>query len=139
MLDKEEMKNSEQVENTEKVLEREEDKEVGKVDEFVEDEKTLENIKEEANDSIEEDKKEKTVEQDLSKDKLSFLQYFKEGIKNTLGIFIVSIGGLAVVGLILRYIVGFYVKDAWGMLFIVYLVISLFYPYIKSKFHKKNK
>ncbi|MGO5065565.1 MULTISPECIES: DNA-binding protein [unclassified Clostridium] len=139
MLDKEEMKNSEQVENTEKVLEREEDKEVGKVDEFVEDEKTLENIKEEANDSIEEDKKEKTVEQDLSKDKLSFLQYFKEGIKNTLGIFIVSIGGLAVVGLILRYIVGFYVKDAWGMLFIVYLVISLFYPYIKSGFHKKNK
>ncbi|NFA61595.1 DNA-binding protein [Clostridium sporogenes] len=139
MLDKEEMKNSEEVENTEKVLEREEDKEVDKVDDFVEDEKTLENTKEEANDSIDEDKKEETVEQDLLKDKLSFLQYFKEGIKNTLGIFIVSIGGLAVVGLILRYIVGLYVKDAWAMLFIVYLVISLFYPYIKSKYHKKNK
>ncbi|ENK1242836.1 DNA-binding protein [Clostridium botulinum] len=139
MLDKEEMKNSEQVENTEKVLEKEENKEVGKVDDFVEDEKTLENEKEKVNDSIEKDKKEETVEHNISKDKLSFFQYFKEGIKNTLGIFIVSIGGLAVVGLILRYIVGLYVKDAWGMLFIVYLVISLFYPYIKSKFYKKNK
>ncbi|KOR27085.1 DNA-binding protein [Clostridium sp. L74] len=139
MLDKEEMKNSEQVENTEKVLEKEENKEVGKVDDFVEDEKTLENEKEKVNDSIEKDKKEETVEHNISKDKLSFFQYFKEGIKNTLGIFIVSIGGLAVVGLILRYIVGLYVKDAWGMLFIVYLVISLFYPYIKSKFNKKNK
>ncbi|EJP6471084.1 DNA-binding protein [Clostridium botulinum] len=139
MLDKEEMKNSEEVENTEKVLEREEDKEVDKVDDFVEDEKTLENTKEEANDSIEEDKKEETLGQNISKDKLSFFQYFREGIKNTLGIFIVSIGGLAVVGLILRYIVGFYVRDAWGMLFIVYLVISLFYPYIISKFNKKNK
>lgn len=138
MLDKEEIKNSEEVENTEKVLEREEDKEVDKVDDFVEDEKTLENTKEEANDSIEEDKKEETLGQNISKDKLSFFQYFKEGIKNTLGIFIVSIGGLAVVGLILRYIVGLYVKDAWAMLFIVYLVISLFYPYIKSKFHKKK-
>ncbi|NFV12819.1 DNA-binding protein [Clostridium sporogenes] len=139
MLDKEEMKNSEQVENTEKVLEKEENKEVGKVDDFVEDEKTLENEKEKVNDSIEKDKKEETVEHNISKDKLSFFQYFKEGIKNTLGIFIVSIGGLALVGLILRYIVGLYVKDAWGMLFIVYLVISLFYPYIKSKFNKKNK
>lgn len=139
MLDKEEMKNSEQVENTEKVLEKEENKEVGKVDDFVEDEKTLENEKEKVNDSIEKDKKEETVEHNISKDKLSFFQYFKEGIKNTLGIFIVSIGGLAVVGLILRYIVGLYVKDAWGMLFIVYLVISLFYPYIISKFNKKNK
>ncbi|WP_409068733.1 DNA-binding protein [Clostridium sp. FAM 1755] len=139
MLDKEEMKNSEQVENTEKVLEKEENKEVGKVDDFVEDEKTLENEKEKVNDSIEKDKKEETVEHNISKDKLSFFQYFKEGIKNTLGIFIVSIGGLAVVGLILRYIVGLYVKDAWGMLFIVYLVVSLFYPYIKSKFNKKNK
>ncbi|RFM19346.1 DNA-binding protein, partial [Clostridium botulinum] len=27
----------------------------------------------------------------------------------------------------------------WGMLFIVYLVVSLFYPYIKAKFYKKNK
>ncbi|NFU38925.1 DNA-binding protein, partial [Clostridium sporogenes] len=29
--------------------------------------------------------------------------------------------------------------DAWGMLFIVYLVVSLFYPYIKAKFYRKNK
>lgn len=119
MSDKEEIKNSEQVENTEKVLEKEEDKKVDKVDDFVDNEKIL--------------------EQNLSKDKLSFFQYFKEGIKNTLGIFVVSLGGLVVLGLILRYIIGLYVKDVWGMLFIVYLVISLFYPYIKSKFGKKNK
>ncbi|EPS49087.1 sap DNA-binding domain-containing protein [Clostridium botulinum CFSAN002369] len=32
---------------------------------------------------------------------------------------------------------GLYVKDIWGMLFVVYLVVSLFYPYIKAKFYKK--
>lgn len=93
-------------------------------------------------DSIKEDKQEniKTVKDNNdSTDKLRFSQYLKEGIKNTLGTFVVSIGVLAVLGLILRYIIGLYVVDAWGMLFIIYLIVSLFYPYIKSKFSRKNK
>ena len=122
MLDKEEVKASEEVvENIEKEKEEEKVKEVN---------------------AAKEDKEEKTKEDEVHndiKDKVCFLQYFKEGIKNTLGIFVVSIGVLAVIGLILRYIIGLYVVDAWGMLFIVYLVVSLFYPYIKAKFYRKNK
>ena len=150
MLDKEEVKASEEVvENIEK--EKEEEKEVNeekvsenktdKINEFVE-EDALKNKEEEIDKSAKEYKEEKTKEDEVYndiKDKVDFLQYFKEGIKNTLGIFVVSIGGLAIIGLILRYIIGLYVKDAWGMLFIVYLVVSLFYPYIKAKFYRKNK
>ncbi|EPY6471201.1 DNA-binding protein [Clostridium sporogenes] len=151
MLDKEEVKASEEVvENKEKEKEEEKVKEVNegkvsedetdKINEFVEEE-VLKN-KEEIDKSSKQDKEEKTKEEEAHndlKDKVGFLQYFKEGIKNTLGIFVVSIGILAVIGLILRYIIGLYVVDAWGMLFIVYLVVSLFYPYIKSKFYRKNK
>ncbi|MDU1321228.1 MAG: DNA-binding protein [Clostridium botulinum] len=151
MLDKEEVKASEEVvENIEKEKEEEKVKEVNdekvsedeadKINEVVEEE-VLKN-KEEIDKSAKEDKEEKTKEDEAHndiKDKAGFLQYFKEGIKNTLGIFIVSIGVLAVIGLILRYIIGLYVVDAWGMLFIVYLVVSLFYPYIKAKFYRKNK
>lgn len=152
MLDKEEVKASEEVvENIEKEKEEEKVKEVNdekvsedetdKINEFVE-EDALKNKEEEIDKSAKEDKEEKTKEDEVHndiKDKVGFLQYFKEGIKNTLGIFIASIGVLAVIGLILRYIIGLYVKDAWGMLFIVYLVVSLFYPYIKAKFYRKNK
>ncbi|ENK0837613.1 DNA-binding protein [Clostridium botulinum] len=152
MLDKEEVKASEEVvENIEKEKEEEKVKEVNdekvsedetdKINEFVEEE-ALKNKEEEIDKSAKEDKEEKT-EQDKSHNDLknegSFLQGFKEGIKNTLGIFVVSVGGLVVLGLILRYILGFNIKDVWGMLFIVYLVVSLFYPYIKSKFYRKNK
>lgn len=151
MLDKEEVKASEEVvENIEKEKEEEKVKEVNdekvsedeadKINEVVEEE-VLKN-KEEIDKSAKQDKEEKTKEDEAHndiKDKVGFLQYFKEGIKNTLGIFIVSIGVLAVIGLILRYIIGLYVVDAWGMLFIVYLVVSLFYPYIKVKFYRKNK
>lgn len=152
MLDKEEVKASEEVvENIEKEKEEEKVKEVNdekvsedeadKINEFVE-EDALKNKEEEIDKSAKEYKEEKTKEDEVYndiKDKVDFLQYFKEGIKNTLGIFVVSIGGLAIIGLILRYIIGLYVKDAWGMLFIVYLVVSLFYPYIKAKFYRKNK
>ncbi|MGO5074772.1 DNA-binding protein [Clostridium sporogenes] len=152
MLDKEEVKASEEVvENIEKEKEEEKVQEVNeekvsenktdKINEFVE-EDALKNKEEEIDKSPKEYKEEKTKEDEVHndiKDKVGFLQYFKEGIKNTLGIFVVSIGGLAIIGLILRYIIGLYVKDAWGMLFIVYLVVSLFYPYIKSKLYKKNK
>ncbi|MBD5638317.1 DNA-binding protein [Clostridium botulinum] len=148
MLDKEEVKASEEVvENIEKEKEEEKVKEVNdekvsedeadKINEFVEEE-ALRNKEEEIDKFAKEDKKEKTKEDEIHndiKDKVGF----KEGIKNTLGIFIVSIGVLAVIGLILRYIIGLYVVDAWGMLFIVYLVVSLFYPYIKAKFYRKNK
>ncbi|EPY2277770.1 DNA-binding protein [Clostridium sporogenes] len=151
MLDEEKVKASEEVvENIEKEKEEEKEKEVNeekvsedetdKINEFVEEE-VLKN-KEEIDKSSKQDKEEKTKEEEAHndlKDKVGFLQYFKEGIKNTLGIFVVSIGILAVIGLILRYIIGLYVVDAWGMLFIVYLVVSLFYPYIKSKFYRKNK
>ncbi|NFP91760.1 DNA-binding protein [Clostridium sporogenes] len=147
MLDKEEVKASEEVvENIEKEKEEEKVKEVNdekvsedetdKINEFVEEE-ALKNKEEEIDKFAKEDKEEE-VHNDI-KDKVGFLQCFKEGIKNTLGIFIVSIGVLAVIGLILRYIIGLYVVDAWGMLFIVYLVVSLFYPYIKAKFYRKNK
>lgn len=152
MLDKEEVKASEEVvENIEKEKEEEKVKEVNeekvsedetdKINEFVEEE-VLKNKEEEIDKSSKQDKEEKTKEEEAHndiKDKVGFLQYFKKGIKNTLGIFGVSIGVLAVIGLILRYIIGLYVVDAWGMLFIVYLVVSLFYPYIKSKLYKKNK
>ncbi|HCL4548773.1 DNA-binding protein [Clostridium botulinum] len=148
MLDKEKVKSSEEVvENIEKEKEEEKVQEVNeekasenetdKINEFVEEEKSPKN-KEEINKSAEEETNTESNNNDL-KNKVSFLQYFKEGIKNTLGIFVVSIGGLAIVGLVLRYILGLYVKDIWGMLFIVYLVVSLFYPYIKAKFYKKNK
>ncbi|APF26114.1 MULTISPECIES: DNA-binding protein [Clostridium] len=151
MLDKEEVKASEEVvENIEKEKEEEKVKEVNdekvsedeadKINEFVEEE-ALKNKEEEIDKSSKYDKEEKTKEEAHNdiKYKVGFLQYFKEGIKNTLGIFVVSIGVLAVIGLILRYIIGLYVVDAWGMLFIVYLVVSLFYPYIKAKFYRKNK
>ncbi|EKO1912693.1 DNA-binding protein [Clostridium botulinum] len=150
MLDKEEVKASEEVvenieKEEEKVKEVNDEKvsedETDKINEFVEEE-ALKNKEEEIDKSAKEDKEEKTKEEEVHndiKDKVGFLQYFKEGIKNTLGIFVVSIGGLAIIGLILRYIIGLYVKDAWGMLFIVYLVVSLFYPYIKAKFYRKNK
>ncbi|HBJ2608353.1 TPA: DNA-binding protein [Clostridium botulinum] len=148
MLDKEKVKSSEEVvENIEKEKEEEKVQEVNeekasenetdKINEFVEEEKSPKN-KEEINKSAEEETNTESNNNDL-KNKVSFLQYFKEGIKNTLGIFVVSIGGLAIVGLVLRYILGLYVKDIWGMLFVVYLVVSLFYPYIKAKFYKKNK
>ncbi|APQ76969.1 DNA-binding protein [Clostridium botulinum] len=144
MLDKEKVKSSKEVvENIEKEKEEEKVQEVNeekasenetdKINEFIEEEKSPKN-KEEINKSAEEE----SNNNDL-KNKVSFLQCFKEGIKSTLGIFVVSIGFLAVVGLVLRYILGLYVKDVWGMLFIVYLVVSLFYPYIKAKFYKKNK
>ncbi|EJO5349508.1 DNA-binding protein [Clostridium botulinum] len=136
MLDKDDIKSSEEVVENEK-----EEEKVDKNDEFVEKEKDAKE-KEEIDEVVEEDKKEKTIEDkdnNDSNDKTGFFQYLKEGIKNTLGIFIVSIGGLAILGLILRYILGFNIKDIWGMLFIVYLVVSLFYPYIKSKFYRKNK
>ncbi|HDK7168053.1 TPA: DNA-binding protein [Clostridium botulinum] len=140
MLDKEEVKASEEVvENIEKEKEEEKVKEVN--DEKVSEDETdkiNEFVEEEALKNKEEKTKEEEVHNDI-KDKVGFLQCFKEGIKNTLGIFIVSIGVLAVIGLILRYIIGLYVVDAWGMLFIVYLVVSLFYPYIKAKFYRKNK
>ncbi|EPY2275238.1 DNA-binding protein [Clostridium sporogenes] len=151
MLDEEKVKASEEVvENIEKEKEEEKEKEVNeekvsedetdKINEFVEEE-ALKN-KEEIDKSAKEYKERKTKEEESHsdlKDKVGFLEYFKEGIKNTLGIFVLSIGGLAIIGLILRYIIGFYVKDAWAMLFIVYLVVSLFYPYIKVKFYRKNK
>lgn len=148
MLDKEKVKSSEEVvENIEKekeegkVQEVNEEKasenETDKINEFVEEERSPKN-KEEINKSAEEKTNTESNNNDL-KNKVSFLQYFKEGIKGTLGIFVVSIGGLAIVGLVLRYILGLYVKDIWGMLFVVYLVVSLFYPYIKAKFYKKNK
>ncbi|NFL54630.1 EscU/YscU/HrcU family type III secretion system export apparatus switch protein [Clostridium botulinum] len=148
MLDKEKVKSSEEVvENIEKEKEEEKVQEVNggkasenetdKINEFVEEEKSPKN-KEEINKSAEEETNTESNNNDL-KNKVSFLQCFKEGIKSTLGIFVVSIGFLAVVGLVLRYILGLYVKDVWGMLFIVYLVVSLFYPYIKAKFYKKNK
>ncbi|ACA46681.1 DNA-binding protein [Clostridium botulinum] len=148
MLDKEKAKSSEEVvENIEKEKDEEKVQEVNKekasenetdkINEFVEEEKSPKN-KEEINKSAEEETNTESNNNDL-KNKVSFLQCFKEGIKGTLGIFVVSIGFLAVVGLVLRYILGFYVKDVWGMLFIVYLVVSLFYPYIKAKFYKKNK
>ncbi|ACO87087.1 DNA-binding protein [Clostridium botulinum] len=148
MLDKEKVKSSEEVvENIEKEKEEEKVQEVNggkasenetdKINEFVEEEKSPKN-KEEINKSAEEETNTESNNNDL-KNKVSFLQYFKEGIKGTLGIFVVSIGGLAIVGLVLRYILGLYVKDIWGMLFVVYLVVSLFYPYIKAKFYKKNK
>lgn len=146
MLDKEKVKYSEEVvENIEKEKEEEKVQEVNeekasenetdKINEFVEEEKSPKN-KEEINKSAEEETNTESNNNDL-KNKVSFLQYFKEGIKGTLGIFVVSIGGLAIVGLVLRYILGLYVKDIWGMLFVVYLVVSLFYPYIKAKFYKK--
>ncbi|EKX78629.1 hypothetical protein CFSAN001628_018159 [Clostridium botulinum CFSAN001628] len=146
MLDKEKAKSSEEVvENIEKEKDEEKVQEVNKekasenetdkINEFVEEEKSPKN-KEEINKSAEEETNTESNNNDL-KNKVSFLQCFKEGIKGTLGIFVVSIGFLAVVGLVLRYILGFYVKDVWGMLFIVYLVVSLFYPYIKAKFYKK--
>ncbi|PIH05337.1 DNA-binding protein [Clostridium combesii] len=148
MLDKEKVKSSEEVvENIEKEKEEEKVQEVNeekasenetdKINEFVEEEKSPKN-KEEINKSAEEEINTESNNNDL-KNKVSFLQCFKEGIKGTLGIFVVSIGGLAIVGLVLRYILGLYVKDIWGMLFVVYLVVSLFYPYIKAKFYKKNK
>ncbi|HDK7138170.1 TPA: DNA-binding protein [Clostridium botulinum] len=148
MLDKEKVKSSEEVvENIEKEKEEEKVQEVNeekasenetdKINEFLEEEKSPKN-KEEINKSAEEETNTESNNNDL-KNKVSFLQYFKEGIKGTLGIFVVSIGGLAIVGLVLRYILGLYVKDIWGMLFVVYLVVSLFYPYIKAKFYKKNK
>ncbi|APH22325.1 hypothetical protein [Clostridium botulinum] len=148
MLDKEKVKSSEEVvENIEKEKEEEKVQEVNggkasenetdKINEFVQEEKSPKN-KEEINKSAEEETNTESNNNDL-KNKVSFLQYFKEGIKGTLGIFVVSIGGLAIVGLVLRYILGLYVKDIWGMLFVVYLVVSLFYPYIKAKFYKKNK
>ncbi len=147
MLDKEKVKSSEEVvENIEKEKEEEKVQEVNggkasenetdKINEFVEEEKSPKN-KEEINKSAEEETNTESNNNDL-KNKVSFLQYFKEGIKGTLGIFVVSIGGLAIVGLVLRYILGLYVKDIWGMLFVVYLVVSLFYPYIKAKFYKKK-
>lgn len=146
MLDKEKVKSSEEVvENIEKEKEEEKVQEVNeekasenetdKINEFVEEEKSPKN-KEEINKSAEEETNTESNNNDL-KNKVSFLQYFKEGIKGTLGIFVVSIGGLAIVGLVLRYILGLYVKDIWGMLFVVYLVVSLFYPYIKAKFYRK--
>ncbi|ABS35016.1 DNA-binding protein [Clostridium botulinum] len=148
MLDKEKVKSSEEVvENIEKEKEEEKVQEVNeekasenetdKINEFVEEEKSPKN-KEEINKSAEEEINTESNNNDLN-NKVSFLQCFKEGIKGTLGIFVVSIGGLAIVGLVLRYILGLYVKDIWGMLFVVYLVVSLFYPYIKAKFYKKNK
>ncbi|KEI96173.1 DNA-binding protein [Clostridium botulinum] len=148
MLDKEKVKSSEEVvENIEKEKEEEKVQEVNeekasenetdKINEFVEEEKSPKN-KEEINKSAKEEINTESNNNDLN-NKVSFLQYFKEGIKGTLGIFVVSIGGLAIVGLVLRYILGLYVKDIWGMLFVVYLVVSLFYPYIKAKFYKKNK
>ncbi|KEI90520.1 DNA-binding protein [Clostridium botulinum] len=148
MLDKEKVKSSEEVvENIEKEKEEEKVQEVNeekasenetdKINEFVEEEKSPKN-KEEINKSAEEEINTESNNNDLN-NKVSFLQCFKEGIKGTLGIFVVSIGGLAIVGLVLRYILGRYVKDIWGMLFVVYLVVSLFYPYIKAKFYKKNK
>ncbi|APQ73988.1 DNA-binding protein [Clostridium botulinum] len=156
MLDKEKVKSSEEVvENIEKEKEEEKVQEVNeekasenetdKINEFVEEEKSPKN-KEEINKSAEEEIN-KSAEEEINTEsnnndlnnKVSFLQCFKEGIKGTLGIFVVSIGGLAIVGLVLRYILGLYVKDIWGMLFVVYLVVSLFYPYIKAKFYKKNK
>ncbi|EPS48577.1 DNA-binding protein [Clostridium botulinum] len=146
MLDKEKVKSSEEVvENIEKEKEEEKVQEVNeekasenetdKINEFVEEEKSPKN-KEEINKSAEEEINTESNNNDLN-NKVSFLQCFKEGIKGTLGIFVVSIGGLAIVGLVLRYILGLYVKDIWGMLFVVYLVVSLFYPYIKAKFYKK--
>ncbi|ACQ54884.1 DNA-binding protein [Clostridium botulinum] len=148
MLDKEKVKSSEEVvENIEKEKDEEKIQEVNKEkasenetdknNEVIEEEKFPKN-KEEINKSAKEETNTENNNNDL-KNKVSFLQCFKEGIKNTLGIFVVSIGFLAVVGLVLRYILGLYVKDVWGMLFIVYLVVSLFYPYIKAKFYKKNK
>ncbi|APC79750.1 DNA-binding protein [Clostridium botulinum] len=148
MLDKEKVKSSEEVvENIEKEKEEEKVQEVNeekasenetdKINEFIEEEKSPKN-KEEINKSAEEEINTESNNNDLN-NKVSFLQCFKEGIKGTLGIFVVSIGGLAIVGLVLRYILGLYVKDIWGMLFVVYLVVSLFYPYIKAKFYKKNK
>ncbi|ACA55513.1 DNA-binding protein [Clostridium botulinum] len=148
MLDKEKVKSSEEVvgniekeKGEKKVQEVNEEKasenETDKNNEAIEEEKSPKN-KEEINKSAKEETNTENNNNDL-KNKVSFLQCFKEGIKNTLGIFVVSIGFLAVVGLVLRYILGLYVKDVWGMLFIVYLVVSLFYPYIKAKFYKKNK
>ncbi|NFJ19560.1 DNA-binding protein [Clostridium botulinum] len=132
-MEKEKEEEKVQEVNEEKASENETDK----INEFVEEEKSPKN-KEEINKSAEEETNTESNNNDL-KNKVSFLQYFKEGIKGTLGIFVVSIGGLAIVGLVLRYILGLYVKDIWGMLFVVYLVVSLFYPYIKAKFYKKNK
>ena len=143
MLDKDEVKSSEEIvenienkeEATEKVVENIEKKEESK--EVVKNTEKSDELPEEINDKFEEI----TVKNhnEIKKEKVGFLQFFKEGIKNTLGIFVVSLGSLVVLGLILRYILGFNIKDIWGMLFIVYLIVSLFYPYIKAKFYRKNK
>ncbi len=151
MLDKEEVKASEEVvENIEKEKEEEKVKEVNdekvsedeadKINEFVEEEALK--IKKKKLISLQNTTKKKKLKEEAHNDikyKVGFYNTLKKGIKNTLGIFVVSIGVLAVIGLILRYIIGLYVVDAWGMLFIVYLVVSLFYPYIKAKFYRKNK
>ncbi|MCS4467612.1 hypothetical protein JTT07_04265 [Clostridium botulinum] len=101
MLDKEKVKSSEEVvENIEKEKEEEKVQEVNeekasenetdKINEFVEEEKSPKN-KEEINKSAEEEINTESNNNDLN-NKVSFLQCFKEGIKGTLGIFVVSIG-----------------------------------------------
>ncbi|GAA0746988.1 DNA-binding protein [Clostridium oceanicum] len=72
-------------------------------------------------------------------DKITFSNLLKKGIINTLGTMFISVGILAILGLIFKYILGYYIIDPWGMLFIIFLIVSVFYPSINYVYKKKKK
>ncbi len=72
-------------------------------------------------------------------DKITFANLLKKGIINTLGTMFISVAILAILGLIFKYILGYYIIDPWGMLFIIFLIVSVFYPSINYVYKKKKK
>lgn len=56
-----------------------------------------------------------------------------KGIIDTGITFIVSGVLLLITNVILKYIFGYYIVDLWGMLFIMFLITSVFYPTFKDK------
>lgn len=87
-----------------------------------------------------EEKVEETKKADLTnKNKKGFLSLFKTGIIDTLITLLISAVGLCILGIVFRYIFGYNIIDVWGMLFVVYLVIAVFYPAIKNAFLSRKK
>lgn len=118
-------------------------------DEEIKNSNNEEHIEENNNEEILEKNEDKNIEEKVEnnkeenitpKNKINFVEYFKEGFKHTLCEFLISAAVLVVVGIVLRYILGYYIANIWGVSFIVFLVVSIFYPYIKAVYGaKKNK
>ncbi|WP_050606873.1 hypothetical protein [Clostridium niameyense] len=123
--------------------------EIKNSDEEIKDSNNEENIEENNNEETLEKNEDENIEEKVEnnaeenitpRNKINFVECFKEGLKHTVCEFLISAAVLVVLGVVLRYIFGYYIANLWGMSFIVFLVVSIFYPYIKLVYGaKKNK